>query len=395
VNLNPPINRKLRMGLAGGGPGAFIGRVHVMAAQLDGRAELVAGAFSSDPSRSRAAAVDYDIQPERAYESFDQLVQAEAGRPPSERVDFVSIATPNHTHYQFASALAEAGFHIICDKPLTSDLAQAQKLLSIVKDRGIVFGLTYNYSGYPLVRQARDMVRGGEVGEVQALRVHYIQGWLRTRLELEGQKQALWRTNPAQAGLAGCFGDIGTHAFHLAEFITGLEPGELSCRLETFERGRPLDDYGVALLRYRSGALGTLTASQISHGRENDLWIEIDGTLASLAWHQEDPNRLLFRANNRPLQVYSRNPGAQYTSPSARASCRLPGGHPEGFIEAFGNVYAAIFDHLAIRQSGSKDPLPPANYPTIADGVRGMMFVSNCVASSRANGQWIPCSGNS
>jgi predicted dehydrogenase len=390
VGLNSPINRKLRMGLVGGGPGAFIGRVHVMAAQLDGRAELVAGAFSSEPARSRTAALDYGIELERAYDSLDQLVTSEAARPPGERVDFVSIATPNYTHYDFASALAHAGLHIVCDKPLTSDLAQAQKLRSIVNGRDIVFGLTYNYSGYPLVRQARDMVRGGELGEVQAIRVHYIQGWLRTRLELEGHKQALWRSDPAQAGIAGCFGDIGTHAFHLADFIAGLLPAEVSCKLETFEKGRRLDDYGVALLRYRTGAMGTVIASQISHGRENDLWIEIDGTRASIEWHQEDPNRLLFRANNRPLHVYTRNPGAEYLSPSARDSCRLPGGHPEGFIEAFANVYASIFDHLAIRQSGSKDPLPPALYPTIENGVLGMIFVSQCVTSSRANGQWIP-----
>jgi predicted dehydrogenase len=390
VSLNPPINRKLRMGLVGGGPGAFIGRVHVTAAGLDGRAELVAGAFSSDPARSKEAARDYGVEPDRAYDSFDRLVETEAHRPPGERVDFVAIATPNHTHFDFASTLAGAGFHIVCDKPLTSDLAQAQKLLSIVKDRGILFGLTYNYSGYPLVRQARDMVRSQELGEIQAIRVHYIQGWLRTRLELQGQKQALWRTDPAHAGISGCFGDIGTHAFHLAEFITGLEPAEVSCRLETFEAGRRLDDYGVALLRFRKGAFGTVVASQVSHGRENDLWIEIDGTKASLEWHQERPNSLLVRVNNRPLQVYTRNPAGEYMSPSARASCRLPGGHPEGFIEAFANVYASILDHVAIRQSNITEPLPPALYPTIEDGVRGMSFLSQCVASSRANGQWMP-----
>jgi len=378
------------MGLVGGGPGAFIGRVHVAAAQLDGRAELVAGAFSSDPSRSRAAGLDYGIELDRGYDSLDLLVKDEAARPPDERVDFVTIATPNHTHFEFARVLANAGFHIVCDKPLTADLAQAQKLLAAVKDRGIVFGLTYVYSGYPLVRQARDMIRAGELGEVQALRVHYIQGWLRTRLELQGHKQALWRTDPLQAGISGCFGDIGTHAFHLAQFITGLQPAEVSCRLETFEQGRRLDDYGAALLRYRNGALGTVIASQVSHGRENDLWIEIDGTRASIEWHQENPNSLLLRANNRPLKLYSRNPGGEYMTASARSSCRLPGGHPEGFIEAFANVYASIFDHLAIRQSKSKEQLPQAIYPTIEDGVLGMMFVSHCVASSRAGGQWTP-----
>jgi predicted dehydrogenase len=377
------------MGLVGGGPGAFIGRVHVAAAQLDGRARLVAGAFSSDPTRSHAAAFDYGIEPDRAYDSVDILVKKEAARPPGERVDFVTIASPNHTHFEFARTLANAGFHVVCDKPLTADLAQAQKLLSIVKDQGIVFGLTYNYSGYPLVRQARDMIRRGELGEVQALRVHYLQGWLRTRLEIEGHKQALWRTDPARAGISGCFGDIGTHAFHLAEFMTGLEPAEVSCRLETFEQGRRLDDYGVAILRYRNGALGTVVASQVSHGRENDLWIEIDGTRGSIEWHQESPNSLLFRANNRPLQVYTRNPGAEYMTGSARSSCRLPGGHPEGFIEAFANVYTQIFDQLAIHQSGNNDPLPPAIYPTIEDGVLGMAFVSHCVTSSHAGGQWV------
>jgi predicted dehydrogenase len=257
-----------------------------------------------------------------------------------------------------------------------------------VQKTGVVFGVTHNYTGYPLVRQARDMVRAGDLGEVNAVRAFYLQGWLRTRLEKEGQKQASWRTDPKRSGAAGCFGDIGTHAYNLGRFITGLLPDQVSCQLKVFEPGRELDDYGTAVLRYQNGALGTVTASQISHGRENDLWIEIDGTRGALEWHQEEPNRMLFRVNGQPHRVYSRDPNAPYLTGTAKASCRLPSGHPEAFLEAFANVYQAAFGAMVARAAGQKFEPRDTLYPNVADGVDGMNFITQCVASSRENGAW-------
>ncbi len=300
---NEPLNRKLRMGLVGGGQGAFIGRVHAIAAVMDNRACLVAGALSSDPAKAKASAPDYDIKPERAYGSFKEMIAAELKLPAADRIDFVSVATPNHTHFEIAKAFAEAGFNVMCDKPLTFDLAQAEELAKVVAKTGVVFGVTHNYTGHPLVRQARDMVLSGELGEINAVRAFYIQGWLRTKLEASGQKQADWHTDPKRSGAAGCFGDIGTHAYNLGRYITGLIPDQISCSLKSFVEGRPLDDYGTAVIRYANGGLGTVTASQISHGRENDIWIEIDGTKGSLEWHQENPNKMFVRCNGKPCQI--------------------------------------------------------------------------------------------
>ncbi len=392
--VNPPLNRKLRMGLVGGGQGAFIGRVHSTAAILDNRAVLVAGALSSDPERARASAGDYDIKPERAYGSYREMVEKEAKLPAGERIDFVSIATPNHTHFEIAKTFVEAGFNVMCDKPLTFDLAQAVELAKLVKKAGVVFAVTHNYTGYPLVRQAREMVRGGELGEINAIRACYIQGWLRTRLENESQKQASWRTDPARSGAAGCFGDIGTHAYNLGRFITGLMPAQISCHLKTFESGRALDDYGTAVIRYQNGALGTVTASQITHGRENDIWIEIDGTRGSLEWHQEEPNKMWVRVNGEPHKLYTRS-GGGYLGKASAASSRLPSGHPEAFFEAFANVYAAAYDDMAARASGKSIDSAQSLYPNVADGVDGMNFITQSVASSKQNGQWMPLTVNS
>ncbi len=385
--INAPLNRKLRMGLVGGGQGAFIGRVHSIAAQLDNRATLVAGALSSDASRAKASAPDYDIMPERAYGSYKEMVAAEAKLPPAERVDFVSVATPNHTHFEIAKAFAEAGFNVMCDKPLTFDLAQAEELAKVVQKTGVVFGVTHNYTGYPLVRQARDMVRSGELGEINAVRAFYVQGWLRTRLEQEGQKQAGWRTDPKMSGAAGCFGDIGTHAYNLGRFITGLLPDQVSAHLKTFVPGRALDDYGTAVIRYGNGALGTVTASQISHGRENDLWIEIDGTKGALEWHQEEPNKMLYRVNGKPHQIYTRA-GGPYLGETAGASTRLPSGHPEAFLEAFANVYTAAYADMIVRAGGKNFDGAKSLYPNVSDGVDGMNFITQCVASSSEGGAW-------
>jgi predicted dehydrogenase len=384
---NEPLNRKLRMGLVGGGQGAFIGRVHATAAILDGRACLVAGALSSDAAKAKASAPDYDIKPGRAYGSYMEMIAAEMKLPATERIDFAAVATPNHTHFEIARAFAEAGFNVMCDKPMTFDLAQAEELAKIVAKSGVVFGLTHNYTGYPLVRQARDMVLGGELGEINAVRAFYIQGWLRTKLEASGQKQAGWRTDPKRSGAAGCFGDIGTHAYNLGRFITGLIPDQISCCLKTFVEGRPLDDYGSAIVRYTNGALGAVTASQISHGRENDLWIEVDGTKGALEWHQEEPNKMIYRVNGKPHQLYTRA-GGPYLGASAASSTRIPSGHPEAFLEAFANVYTAAYQDMIKRTSGQKFDAQNTLYPNVADGVDGMNFITQCVASSKENGAW-------
>jgi predicted dehydrogenase len=383
---NAPLHRKLRMGLIGGGQGAFIGRVHATAGVLDNRAALVAGALSSDPAKAKASAPDYDIPADRAYGSFKEMAEQEARR--SDKVDFVSVATPNHTHFEIAKTFAEAGFNVICDKPLTFDLKQAEQLLEVVKKTGVVFGVTHNYTGYPLVRQAREMVLSGELGEINCIRSFYIQGWLRTRLEADNQKQAAWRTDPSKSGAAGCFGDIGTHAYNLGRFITGLIPDQISCVLKTFEGGRKLDDYGVAAIRYTNGALGTVTASQVSHGRENDLFIEVDGTKGALEWHQEEPNKLIVRQNGQPHRVYTRA-GGPYLGKLAGQSSRLPSGHPEAFFEAFANIYAAVYDDIVKRASGEKHEPKDTLYPNIFDGVDGMNFITQCVASSQQDGHWL------
>jgi predicted dehydrogenase len=387
--INPPLNRKLRMGLVGGGQGSFIGRVHSIAACLDNRAVVVAGALSSDPGRAKASAPDYDIAPDRAYGTYKEMIEGERNRADGDRIDFVSVTTPNHTHYEVAKAAAEAGFNVVCDKPMTFDLKQAEDLAETVKRTGVVFAVTHNYTGYPLVRQARDMVRSGELGEIQAIRACYIQGWLRTRLEAEDQKQAAWRTDPKRSGAAGCFGDIGTHAYNLGRFITGLIPEQVSCLLKTFEPGRLLDDYGTAAIKYKAGALGTVTASQITHGRENDVRIEIDGTKGSLEWHQEDPNRMFVRANGQPMRTYTRG-GGPYLGKTAADSTRLPSGHPEGFFEGFANVYVAAYDDMLRRAAGQKVNDADSLYPNVCDGVDGMNFITQCVASAMQDGHWVP-----
>ncbi|MFO0918344.1 MAG: Gfo/Idh/MocA family oxidoreductase [Planctomycetaceae bacterium] len=387
---NGGLNRKLRMALCGGGQGAFIGRVHVTAAVLDNRAALVAGALSSDPAKAKASAPAYDIPSERAYGSYTELFEKEKALPADQRIDFVSIATPNHTHFPMAKAAMEAGFNVICDKPMTFDLAQAEELLKLVEKTGVVFAVSHNYTGYPLVRQAREMILNGDLGEIQAIRSNYIQGWLRTRLESDDQKQAKWRTDPSKSGAAGCFGDIGTHAYNLARYMTGLLPAEISCHLKAFEPGRKLDDYGHAIVRFENGALGTVTASQISHGRENDLFIEIDGTKGALSWRQEEPNSMLVRRNGEPHAVYTRNPNAPYMNELGKSACRLPGGHPEAFFEAFANVYRFAFDDMAKRATKQSFEKRNTIYPNVYDGTEGMFFIQQSVASSQQNGAWLP-----
>jgi predicted dehydrogenase len=376
------------MGLVGGGQGAFIGRVHATAAVMDNRAELVAGCLSSNPDKARASAPDYDIKPERAYTSIGELVQKEKALPAEKRVDFVSVATPNHTHFEIAKAAVDAGFNVMCDKPMTFDFAQAEALAEAVDKSGVVFAVTHNYTGYPLVRQAREMIAAGELGEINAIRSNYIQGWLRKRLEKDSQKQASWRTDPTKSGAAGCFGDIATHAYNLARYMTGLLPKEISCHLKTFEAGRQLDDYGTAVIRFQNGALGTVTASQISHGRENDIYIEIDGTQGSLFWRQENPNEMIVRQNGQPHKIYTRA-GGPYLGAAAQGATRIPAGHPEGYLEGFANLYRAAYDAMIQRAEGKPFEKVNTIYPNVNDGLEGMFFIQQCVASSKENGAWL------
>ena len=388
--INEGLNRKLRFALVGGGQGSFIGRVHSIAAQLDGRAELVAGALSSDPQRAKDSAGDYGIAEERAYGSYQEMIAGELALDESERIDFVSIATPNHTHFEIAKAAVEAGFNVVCDKPLTFDLAQAEELASLVEQHKVVFAVTHNYTGYPLVRQAREMVQSGELGEIQAIRASYIQGWLRSRLEEDGQKQAAWRTDPTKSGAAGCFGDIGTHAYNLGRFISGVLPDEVSCTLKIFAEGRLLDDYGTAVIRMENGGLATVTASQITHGRENDVAIEIDGTEGAISWRQEEPNKMSVRKNGEPHKIYTRDPNHPIANDSQVNACRLPSGHPEAFFEAFANVYTAAFDAMIQRAGGEDFEMTDTVYPNVHDGAEGMHFIEQCVASSAQNAAWLP-----
>lgn len=387
--MNGPLNRKLNMGLVGGGQGSFIGKVHSIAGVLDNRASLVAGALSSNPERAKDSASVYDIKPERAYGSYQEMISKELALPVGQRIDFVSIATPNHTHFEIAKSFVEAGINVICDKPMTFDLAQAEELVKVVEKSNVVFALTHNYTGYPLVRQARDMILSGELGEINAIRAFYIQGWLRTRLEVSGQKQAGWRTDPSKSGASGCFGDIATHAYNLARYMTGLLPMQISCHLKVFEAGRALDDYGTAVIRFQNGALGTVTASQISHGRENDLFIEVDGTKGSLEWHQEEPNKMWVRTNGQPHRLFTRDPNAPFLGDMAKASCRLPSGHPEAFLEAFANIYNAAYDDIIRKLNGEKFAGKNTLYPNVYDGVDGMNFITRCVSSSTENGNWV------
>ena len=387
---NGKLSRKLRMALVGGGQGSFIGRVHATAAVLDNRAALVAGALSSSAEKCKASAPSYDIPESRAYGSYQEMLEKESALPADQMIDFVSVATPNHTHFAIAKAAVEAGFNVICDKPMTFDFAQAEQLVNAVEKSGVVFAVSHNYTGYPLVRQAREMILSGELGEIQAIRSNYIQGWLRSRLEQEDQKQAAWRTDPTKSGAAGAFGDIGTHAYNLGRYMTGLIPADVSCNLKIFAPGRQLDDYGHAVIRFENGALGTVTASQISHGRENDLFIEVDGTKGALSWRQEEPNVMIVRRNGSPHQMYTRDPNAPFMNAMGKAACRLPAGHPEAFFEAFANVYRFAYDAMIARASGEAFEKKDTIYPNIYDGAEGMYFIQQCVASSAENGAWLP-----
>lgn len=378
--------RKLRMGMVGGGNGAFIGAVHRMAATLDGEVELACGALSSDPDRARDSGRDLHIPPERVYTSYSEMFEREAALPRDQRMDFVSIVTPNHLHFSPASEALNAGFPVICDKPMTFSLEEAIKLRDLVRKTKLPFALTHNYTGYPMVKEAREYVRSGRLGKVRKIVVEYPQGWLASALETTGQKQAAWRTDPKRAGSSNCMGDIGSHAENLAEYITGLRIEELCADLTSFVSGRELDDDGSVLLRFEGGARGVLHASQISIDEENALAIRVYGEKGGLCWRQEEPNTLMLMWPDAPRQII--RAGANYvrlTDP-ARTACRLPAGHPEGFIEAFANVYRAFVHHVRAFQCGSGEG--HFDHPTAEDGVRGLAFIETVVRSSRSSEKW-------
>jgi predicted dehydrogenase len=383
--------RRLRLGMVGGGPGGFIGAVHRMAARLDDRFELVAASLSSNSERGRAAAVDLHIAPERAYGSFAEMASAEAGR--KDRIDAVAIVTPNHLHYAPAKAFLEAGIHVICDKPLTTTLEDALDLAQTVRRTDLLFAVTHNYTGYPMVRQAREMVADGELGPIRVVQVEYAQDWLATPLEKTGQKQAAWRTDPAQSGPAGSLGDIGTHAYNLACFVTGLNCHELAADLSTFVPGRRLDDNVQIMLRFAEGARGLLWASQVATGNQNNLRLRVFGEKAGIEWRQEDPNYVWFAPLGKtPSLIHRAGPGA---TPVAAHASRLPAGHPEGYLEAFAQLYADVAEQISARLEDRSPAASSLLVPTVEDGVAGMRFISAVLESSRRNAAWTALPGGS
>ena len=387
INATPTSNsnRRLRLGMVGGGPGGFIGAVHRIAARIDDRFELVAAALSSNPEKSRKAAHDLHISPDRAYANFAEMATAESKRP--DPIDAVSIVTPNHLHFAPAKAFLEAGIHVICDKPLTTTVEDALSLARIVKKSGLIFGLTHNYTGYPIIRQAREMIAANELGPLRLVQVEYAQDWLTTALETTGQKQAVWRTDPAQSGPAGSLGDIGTHAYNIACFVSGLSAEQVAADVSTFVPGRRLDDNVQVLLRYQGGVRGMLWASQVAVGNENNLRLRIYGEKGGLEWAQENPNYLHFSQYGKPTKTLTRN-GAEATS-SAKHASRIPSGHPEGYLEAFAQLYTDLAEQISAHQAGRVPAKESLLVPTVHDGIAGVQFIAAVLDSSRQNAAWV------
>ncbi len=380
-NLSGPI----RLGMVGGGQGAFIGGVHRIAARLDGEFQLVAGALSSSPDKAKASAAELGLDPSRSYGSYAEMAKAEAKR--ADGIEAVAIVTPNHVHYPAAKAFLDAGIHVICDKPMTSNLADAKKLAKLVETSGRVFVLTHNYTGYPMVRQAREMVAKGMLGDIRVVQAEYPQDWLTTKVEDSGAKQAVWRTDPAQSGAGGATGDIGTHAYNLARFVSGLQLDSLAADLDAFVPGRRLDDNAHILLRFQGGAKGMIWASQVAPGNENALKLRIYGTKGGLEWEQEQPNHLWYTPFGEPKRLLTR--GGAGAMPVAGRVSRIPSGHPEGYLEGFATIYQEAARAIrAARGKGGKMPKDVV-YPTAADGVEGVAFVEACVKSSAKNGAWV------
>ena len=374
-------SKKIRLGIVGGGIGAFVGSIHRIAARLDDRYELLAGALSSEPKRAADSAAELGIDPRRSYASFEEMAKKEGKL--KHGIEAVAIVTPNHLHCAVAKAFLEAGIHVICDKPMSSSLEDAEQIEKIVEGSGLIFAITYNYSGYPMVRHAREMVAAGKLGNIRVIQVEYAQDWLATNIEAEGQKQAAWRTDPARAGTGGSIGDIGTHAFHLAEFISGLEAKSLLADLDTFVAGRSLDDNANILLHYSNGAKGMLWSSQVASGQENALRIRLFGDKGGLEWAQEDPNYLQYRPLRETRQILTR--GGPAVGETAARATRIPAGHPEGFLEGFANLYRDIADMIEAGRTGKS---LTTLVPDVTDGVKGVRFVEKAVSSNAAGSIW-------
>ena len=374
-------SEKIRLGIVGGGIGSFVGSIHRIAARLDDRYELLAGALSSKPRRAADSAAELGIDPRRAYASFEEMAKKEGKL--KHGIEAVAIVTPNHLHCAVAKAFLEAGIHVICDKPLSSSLEDAEQIEKIVEGSGLIFAITYNYSGYPMVRHAREMVAADKLGNIRIIQVEYAQDWLATNIEAEGQKQAVWRTDPARAGTGGSIGDIGTHAFHLAEFISGLEAKSLLADLDTFVAGRSLDDNANILLHYSNGAKGMLWSSQVASGQENALRIRLFGDKGGLEWAQEDPNYLQYRPLRETRQILTR--GGPAVGETAARATRIPAGHPEGFLEGFANLYRDIADMIEASRTGKS---LTTLVPDVTDGVKGVRFVEKAVSSNAAGSIW-------
>lgn len=377
---------KVRMGMVGGGEGAFIGAVHRIAAALDGEIELVCGAFSSDPERSGRSGASLYLPAERVYADFREMMRAEASLPAEQRMQFVAIVTPNHLHFPVAESALTAGFHVMSDKPATFSLAEALRLEALIEDTGLLYGLTHTYTGYPLVKEARERVARGELGKVRKVVVEYPQGWLADRQEDEDNKQAAWRLDPAQAGISSCMGDIGVHAANLAEYVSGQKISAMCADLTAFVEGRELDDDGSILLRFDGGAKGLLFASQVCVGEENAVSIRVYGEKGGLEWRQQEPNTLWLKWPDRPAQML--RTGADYLGELAALNTRTPMGHPEGYLEAFANIYMAFAGKIRARDSGAEEDLRSADCPGIEDAVRGMRFIELAVAASASDTKW-------
>ncbi len=375
---------RIRLGMVGGGQGAFIGGVHRIASRIDDQYEFVAGALSADPDRAKASGLELGLREDRAYGSYEEMARREARL--RDGIEAVAIVTPNHMHFPVAKAFLQKGIHVICDKPLTATLREAKKLAEIAKKSGKVFALTHNYTGYPMARQAREMVQKGELGTIQLIHAEYVQDWLTTKLESTGQKQAEWRTDPARSGAGGAVGDIGTHAYNLACFVSGTDASEISADLTSFVKGRKLDDNVHVMLRFRNGARGMIWASQVAPGNENRLVLRVHGTKGGLEWAQEDPNYLWFAPFGEPKRLITRG-GAGAGAAAARVT-RVPPGHPEGYLEGFANIYQEAARAILAARSGKK-PDKAVIFPTVEDGVKGIAFVDACVRSSKKNAGWI------
>ncbi len=376
-------NRKIRLGMIGGGSGAFIGAVHRIAGRMDGQAEWVAGAFSSDPQKSKKTGEELYLDPSRVYATYSDMIQSESNLPDSERIDAIAIVTPNHLHAAPAIEALERGFHVMVDKPMAFSVEEAIQMQKAVEKSGCILGVTHTYSGYPMIKEMKLRISRGELGDIRKIFVEYPQGWLTLPLEMEGQKQASWRTDPSKSGAGGAVGDIGTHAAHLAEYVTGLKILELSAQLKSHIVGRLLDDDSAALLRFEKGVTGSLIATQVAAGEENTMKLRVYGDLGGLEWSHGDPNTLLWKPLDQPMQVLRASNG--YLSKAVSSLGRTPPGHPEGFLEAFANLYMAFFNAIRAHEKGIGS-VP--DLPNVLDGVRGMKFIDAMVRSSASEGKW-------